>query len=369
MGQKEAIQQSDLENLRATSSSSTCNRKAYVIATVISVLLIISGVIYFLKFQVGTGLAKTETVFTKTNAGSSSSHVPNVDRIFFIKSNYNKLQDRQYHGLSQIKTEVYSVLSNGTDLKHYDKAETDMILIDALADLKSKTMMVYSFLNGKQTIFIQSWDESELPSPNSAIAFGSYASFFPDGSKIIYIESSQNNSGRIFNICTSDLKGSDKQILKTFDSAAPQRPQVSPDGKFAFYGLCANNNLGANLFKIDLKDSSKPEELLHEIRIELYPTFLLSPKGDQIAEIHRDAFLNVLKIYNIEKKEHKKIYESKVDFYIASWSTDGKFVYVIEELNQDLFDTNLLIKKIDVGKDDHSVTILKNSKGESIGTY
>jgi curved DNA-binding protein CbpA len=364
MGQKEAIQQSDLENLRATSSSSTCNRKAYVIATVISVLLIISGVIYFLKFQVGTGLAKTETVLTKPKTGSS-----NADRIFFIQSNYNKIQDRQYNDLSKIKTEVYSVLSDGTDLKHYDKAETKMILFDARADLKSKTLIVHGITGGKISIFIQSWDENELPSPNSAVAFGSNASFFPDGSKIIYVETSQNNSGRIFNICTSDLKGSDKQILKTFDSAAPQRPQVSPDGKFAFYGLYANNNLDANLFKIDLKDSSKPEELLHKIRIELYPTFLLSPKGDQIAEIHRDAFLNVLKIYNFKTKVHKKIYESKADFYIASWSADVKFVYIVEELNQDLFDINVLIKKINVEKDDHPVTILKNENGENIGTY
>jgi hypothetical protein len=88
-----------------------------------------------------------------------------------------------------------------------------------------------------------------------------------------------------------------------------------------------------------------------------------------MAEIHNRLALNVLEIYNIEKKVHKKIYESKANFYIASWSADGKFVYIVEELNQDLFDINVLIKKIDVEKDDHPVTILKNENGENIGTY
>jgi hypothetical protein len=75
MDQKDTIQSTDPDNLKATAASSTNN--AYIIATFISVLLIISGVrvIYFLKFQVETGL-------TKTNAGSSSSHVQNIDRIF-----------------------------------------------------------------------------------------------------------------------------------------------------------------------------------------------------------------------------------------------------------------------------------------------
>jgi hypothetical protein len=72
MDQKDTIQSTDPDNLKATAASSTNN--AYIIATFI---LIISGVrvIYFLKFQVETGL-------TKTNSGSSSSHVQNIDRIF-----------------------------------------------------------------------------------------------------------------------------------------------------------------------------------------------------------------------------------------------------------------------------------------------
>jgi hypothetical protein len=363
MDQKEAIQHSDLENLRETSSSSTSNRKAYIMATVISVLLIISGVIYFLKFQVETGL-------TKTNAGSSSSssHVPNVDRIFFIKSNYNKP-----NGIlaRRDKAELYSVLSDGTDLKHYDKAETKMILFDARADWKSKTLIVHGITGGKISIFIQSWDKNELSCPDPAVSNFGQASFFPDGSKIIYVEISLNNSGSVVsNICTSDLKGNDKEILRTIQSEIPIRPQVTPDGKFVFYGVADSNNPSiANLFRIDLKDLTKPDELLHQIKFGLNSTFFLSPKCDEMAEIHNRLALNVLEIYNFETKVHKKIYESKADFYIASWSADGKFVYIVEELNQDYYDINVLIKKINVEKDDHPVTILKNENGENIGTY
>jgi hypothetical protein len=213
----------------------------------------------------------------------------------------------------RILIEYFHVLSDGTDLKHYDKAETQMILFDACADWKSKTLIVHGFLSGKLSIFIQSWDKNEISCPDSAVSNCLNPNFFSDSSKIIYVEIFQNNSeSDVYDICTSDLKGNDKEILRTIQSKIPLRPQVTPDGKFVFYGVADSNNPSiANLFRIDLKDLTKSDELLHQIKFGLNCTFFLSPKGDEMAEIHNRLALNVLEIYNIEKKYIRKFMNQK----------------------------------------------------------
>jgi hypothetical protein len=140
----------------------------------------------------------------------------------------------------RILIEYFHVLSDGTDIKHYDKAENKMILFDARVDLKSKTLIVHGFLSGNVSIFIQSWDKNEIHCPDPAVSNCLNPSFFSDSSKIIYVEIFQNNYvPDVYDICTSDLKGNDKEILRTIQS---------------------------DLFRIELKDLTKPDGLLHQIK-------------------------------------------------------------------------------------------------------
>lgn len=120
---------------------------------------------------------------------------------------------------------------------------------------------------------------------------------------------------------------------------------------------------------MDLGDTKKVVEL-DEIMEGTSRTFAFSPKGDELAEIHEDKITRklTLKIYDFKTKIHKTIYETRADFYISSWSSDGKFVYVVEELNNVIIDSQVLIKKVDIESDDHPVTILQNENGKNIGS-
>lgn len=233
MSHNEPLKHSDPENLKTTASSNSSNRKAYIIVAIISFLLIISGVIYWVKFQEA---AETKTESTKTKTGSNETgatpkKVQSIDRIFFIKSNFRKVRHENFSSdeeIPPVTSELYSVLSDGTDLKHYTKAaEVDKLVFGAYADAKNKSLIVHSFdatTNNYRNIFIQDWDSDEIFKPDSAITDGFGANLFPDGSKIIFCELNKEEKvdkygsrqiSNTLNICTFDLKGKEKVILKT----------------------------------------------------------------------------------------------------------------------------------------------------------
>lgn len=356
---------SDPENLKTQSTSS--NRKAYLVVAIISLVLIVSGVIYWAKIS-----SKTESTKSGSNNNTPSSNkVQSIDRIFFIKSNYRKISSAPSdEELPPVTSELYSVLSDGTNLKHYSKAaEVDKVVVAAHADAKNKLLIVNTLdpVTKEFKIVVQDWDSDEILKPDSTVIDGFHGNLFPDGSKIIFIKRStvkvDNEFFWIWNLCTFDLKEKKKEILKSFASSFVFEPQISPDGKFVIYGSIDEKT---KLYKMDLNDKDKVEEI-NEMTFSAKGDFKFSPEGDKWAEIHEYRDKYSLKIYDLKTKSHETIYQSSAEFFISSWSSDGKFIYLVEELNTDLNDSQVLIKIVDVESDDLPVIILKNEEGKNIG--